>query len=68
MLAIIHKSRLYHQYSTSTYQIHRTTNQVVLHTRTILGTTTTDLNDTVLLDIMSYKYLILAIYPAIVHR
>lgn len=38
---------------TSTYQIHSTTNQVILHTRTIRSTTPTNLDHTVLLDIVS---------------
>lgn len=37
----------------NTYQIHGTTNKVILHTRTILGTTTTNLHNTVLLDIVT---------------
>jgi hypothetical protein len=38
-----------------TYQIHTTTNKGILYTRTILSTTTTNQNNTVLLDIVAYK-------------
>jgi hypothetical protein len=40
---------------TQTYQIHTTTNKGILHTRTILSTTTTNQNNTVLLDIVAYE-------------
>ena len=37
-----------------TYQIHSTTNQMVLHTRTILSSSATNKNNTMLLDIVTY--------------
>lgn len=37
------------------YQIHRPTNQVILHTRTILSSSAPNKNNTVLLDIMAYR-------------
>lgn len=37
-----------------TYQVHSTTNQVILHTRTILSSAATNKNHTVLLDIVTY--------------
>lgn len=41
--------------TSNTTQIHSTTNQVVLHTRTILSSATTNLDDTVLLNIVTYN-------------
>lgn len=53
MLADATYSIRHAEISIETYQITSTTNQVVLHTRTILGTTATNMHHTVLLDVVA---------------
>lgn len=46
-----------------TYQIHRTTDKGILHTRTILGTSTTNLDNTVLLNVVACKLELTNVFP-----